>query len=71
MKSALSDFSVRPMDFTLGGCVAEEQRELSVECEVVWMSGSPAATPEAEQSARSERVVLNGHCSSENEGPLF
>ncbi len=33
--------TVHSIDLTLGECVAEDPRKCSVECEVVWMSGSP------------------------------
>ncbi len=32
--------TVHLIDFTLDRCVAEDPRKCSVECEVVWMSGS-------------------------------
>ena len=45
--------TVDPINFTLGGCIAEDPRKRRVECEVVWMSVS--------REARSEQA-RNGHC---------
>ena len=38
--SSIFSTSVHPMDFTLGGRVAEEPRKCSVRCEAAWISAS-------------------------------
>ncbi len=39
--SSIISTAVHLIDFTLGGCISEDPRKCSVDCEVVWMSGSP------------------------------
>ncbi len=61
--SSIISTTVHPIDFTLGGCTAEDPRKCSVEREVFlderFSRKLHAAIPEAKRSARS-----NGHCSS-------
>ncbi len=52
--------TVHPIDFTLGGCLAEDSRKCSVEsqeCEVVWMSGS--------RESCKQQHVLSRNCTIE------
>ncbi len=52
--------TVHPIDFILGGCIAEDPRKCSVKCEVVWMSGSRESCKQ-QYRRPSIRPVLNGH----------
>ncbi len=52
--------TVHPIDFTLGGCIAEDPRKCSVECEVVWMSGTGGQA----FGPFPNRHALNGHCAT-------
>ncbi|KAI9528092.1 hypothetical protein NQZ68_023072, partial [Dissostichus eleginoides] len=47
-----------PIALTLGGCIAEEPRKCSVECEVVRMSGSR----ETLETGQSAEQALNQFC---------
>jgi len=56
---ALIFATIHPIDFKLGGCIAEDPRKCSFECKAVCMRGSlgklQAATLEAKRSAHFER----------------
>ncbi len=60
--------TVHLIDVARGGCIAEDPRTCSVECEIVWMSGSPESCKQQYRTTISQPVpnkhVLNGHGSS-------
>ena len=49
--------TVHPINFTLGGCIAEDLRQCSSACEVVWMSGSPES---CKQESRKPTSFVRG-----------
>ncbi len=55
-------------DFTLEGCIVEDPRKCSGECEVVWMSGSQESCKQQYRRPSNQPVlnqdVLNGHRTS-------
>ncbi len=57
---------IKPIDFTLGGRIAEDLRKCSVECEAVWMSVSRECFKQLHRRPSnrpvSNRHVLNRHC---------
>ena len=74
-ESAMFSTTVHLIDFTLAGCTAEDPRKRSVECEVVWMSGSREKCKQRYQRPSNRPVqsrhVLNGHCTGINKSSLF
>ncbi len=60
--------TVHPIDFTLGGYIAEDSKKCSVECQVAWMSGSQEICNQQYQRTSNRPVpnsrVLNRNCTS-------
>ncbi len=60
--------AVHPINFTLGWCIAEDPRKSSVECQVVWMSGSPESCTQQYRRPRNQPIpnsnVLDRHQTS-------